>query len=192
VGGHEECVGSRAYGYIDCGGDVASGVFGGFADICVAGLVVHKAGRRRRRKIPMRTRVGSGDSVNCLMESKFQTLLSGLPSVEWKRWCTRHVADRWMVDWSFGVDRNRPEAWDLVGRDDVTAALAANVLTLFSDMMRGYVYVKKDGSVQSCIIAASVGLVLRKPRFNIIIFVTPGTKSQESFRARVIVSRTLK
>jgi hypothetical protein len=85
-----------------------------------------------------------------------------------------------MVDWSFGVDRNRPEAWNLVGRDDVTAALAANVLTLFSDMMRGCVYVKKDGSVQSCIIAASVGLV------------TPGTKSQESFRARVMVSRTLK
>jgi hypothetical protein len=35
--------------------------------------------------VPMRTRDESGDSVNCLMESKFQTLLSGLPSVEWKR-----------------------------------------------------------------------------------------------------------
>jgi hypothetical protein len=31
----------------------------------------------------MSTREGSGDSVSCLMESKFQTLLSGLPSVEW-------------------------------------------------------------------------------------------------------------
>jgi hypothetical protein len=97
-----------------------------------------------------------------------------------------------MVDWSFGADRSRLEAWNLAGRDDVTIALAADVLTLFSDMMCGYVYVKKDGSVQSCIIAASVGLVLRKPRFNIIVFVTRGTRSQESLRARVMVSRTLK
>jgi hypothetical protein len=75
-----------------------------------------------------------------------------------------------MVDWSFGVDRSRPEAWNLVGRDDAMAAVAANVLTLFSDMMCGCDEdVKKDGGVQSCIIAESVGLVLRKPRFNISI-----------------------
>jgi hypothetical protein len=58
----------------------------------------------------MRTRDGSGDSVSCLMELKSQTLLLGLPSVEWKRCCVRHVAGRSMVEWSFAVVRSRPEA----------------------------------------------------------------------------------
>jgi hypothetical protein len=54
-----------------------------------------------------------------------------------------------MVDWSFGVDCSRADAWNLAGRDDTTAALAAKVLTLFSDMMCVCVlcvYVKKDES----------------------------------------------
>jgi hypothetical protein len=40
-----------------------------------------------------------------------------------------------MVDWSFGVGCSRAEAWNLMGRDDAMAALAAKVLILFSDMM---------------------------------------------------------
>lgn len=83
----------------------------------------------------MRTRDGSGDSVSCFTDSKSQTLLSGLPWVECRRCCTKHVAGLWIVDWSFEVGRKRLEAWNLAGRDDPMAALAASVLTLFSDIM---------------------------------------------------------
>lgn len=42
-----------------------------------------------------------------------------------------------MVVWSFGVDCSRLEAWNLAGRDDAMAALAAKVVALFSDMVCG-------------------------------------------------------
>jgi hypothetical protein len=76
-----------------------------------------------------------------------------------------------MVDWSFGVNCSRAGAWNLAGRDDATAALAAKVLTLFSDMMCVCVLCvmsRKMGvtSVESCIIAESADLLLREPRFN--------------------------
>jgi hypothetical protein len=110
-----------------------------------------------------------------------------------------------MVDWSFGVDCSRAEAWNLMGRDDAMAALTAKVLILFSDMM--YVCVLcvmsrkvRVTSVESCIIAESADLVLRKPRFNTVEQahcltrhkVTGNTLLFRVFMVRILGSRTLK
>jgi hypothetical protein len=83
-----------------------------------------------------------------------------------------------MVDWSFGVDRSRPEAWNLVGRDDAMAAVAANVLTLFSDMMCGCDEDVKQTEVQH--------------QHHLSGTLSYEARSRYHIHGRMLVSRTLK